>query len=102
MVLPYNESMTELEELDPSADGKRDATSGVRDFIVENMTSEEIESMAFEIGIDPNDLQGELPLELAESLVLLMARRSELQLLDRALRDLRPIEYGKRFRAKMD
>lgn len=94
--------MTELEDLDPLADGERDATAGVRDFIVENMTSEEIESMAFEIGIDPNDLQGELPRELAQSLVLLMAQRSELQLLDRALRDLRPVEYGKRFRAKMD
>ena len=94
--------MTELDELDPLADGARDATAGVRDFIVENMTSDEIESMAFEIGIDPNDREGELPPELAQSLVLLMGRRSELQLLDRALRDLRPVEYGKRFRAKMD
>lgn len=95
-------SMNDLDELDPGADGPYDATAGVREFIVENLTSEEILSMAFEIGIDPNDLEGQLPEELAFSLVLLMAQRNELQILDRALRDLRPIEYGKRFRDKMD
>jgi hypothetical protein len=94
--------MTDLDELDPQAAGEYDATAGVRDFIVENMTSNEIKSMAFEIGIDPNDLDGDLPVELAQSLVLLMAQRNELQLLDRALRDLQPVEYGKWFRAKMD
>ncbi len=91
-----------MDNLDPTGTDENVFTADISNFIAENMTSAEIESMAFEIGIDPNDLEGALPQELAVSLVLFMARRSELQLLDRALRDLRPIEYGEQFRAKMD
>ncbi len=91
-----------MDNLDPIDADENDVTDDIRDFIVENMTSNEIESMAFEIGIDTHDLAGQLPEEMASALILRMAQRDELQLLDRALRDLRPVEYGQRFRDEMD
>ena len=91
-----------MDNLDPIDANKNTATAGIRDFIVENMTSSDIKSMAFDIGIDPQDLEGELPEEMASALILRMAQRNEMQLLDRALSELRPIEYGKWFRDKMD
>ncbi len=68
-------------------------TADMLAFIVDNMGVEAIKGMAFDIGIDPNMLDGALPAELAVSLVQTMTQRGELTLLDRALRDLRPAEY---------
>ena len=68
-------------------------TADLRAFITDNMTAGDIQGLAFEIGIDPNELGGALADELAVSLIHLMTQRSELQLLDTALRDTLPAEY---------
>ena len=68
-------------------------TADLRAFMTENMTAGDIQGLAFEIGIDPNELGG----ALAVSLIHIMAQRSELQLLDTALRDTLPVEYRQAF-----
>ena len=68
-------------------------TADLRAFITDNMTAGAIEALAFDIGIDPNELGGALADELAVSLIHIMTQRSELQLLDTALRDTLPAEY---------
>ena len=68
-------------------------TADLRAFITDNMTAGEIQALAFDIGIDPNDLNGALADELAVSLIHIMTQRGELQLLDTALRDTLPAEY---------
>ena len=62
-------------------------TADLRAFITDNMTAGDIQGLAFEIGIDPNELGGALAGALAVSLIHIMAQRSELHLLDTALRD---------------
>jgi hypothetical protein len=68
-------------------------TADLRAFITDNMTAGDIQGLAFEIGVSPDELSGSLADELAQSLIHVMARRSELQLLDTALRDTFPAEY---------
>ncbi len=68
-------------------------TADLRAFITDNMTAGDIQGLAFEIGVDPNELNGALADELAQSLIHIMAQRSELQSLDMALRDTFPAEY---------
>ncbi len=68
-------------------------TADLRAFITDNLTAGDIQGLAFEIGVDPGELRGSLADELAVSLIHLMAQRSELQLLDTALRDTLPAEY---------
>jgi hypothetical protein len=68
-------------------------TADLRAFITDNMTAGDIQALAFDIGIDPNDLDGALAGELAQSLIHIMAQRGELQLLDTALRDTLPADY---------
>ena len=68
-------------------------TADLRAFITDNMTAGDIQALAFDIGIDPNELGGALADELAVSLIHIMTQRSELQLLDTALRDTLPAEY---------
>ena len=72
-------------------------TADLRAFMTENMTAGDIQGLAFEIGIDPNELGGALAGELAVSLIHIMAQRSELQLLDTALRDTWPVAYRRAF-----
>ena len=84
-------------------DDNRDAveqsrvTADLRAFMTENMTAGDIQGLAFEIGIDPNEVSGALADELAVALIHTMAQRSELQLLDTALRDTLPVEYRQAF-----
>lgn len=68
-------------------------TADLRAFMTENMTAGDIKGLAFEIGVSPDELNGSLADELAVSLIHRMAQRSELQLLDTALRDTFPAEY---------
>jgi len=74
------------------------ATADVHAFVVENLDTDELEALAFEIGVDPGELDGDLIDELARSLIDYLAQRNELQLLDLALRDLFPVQYGATFR----
>lgn len=66
-------------------------------FVTDNATSDDVQALAFDIGIDPADLDGALANELAASLVHIMAQRNELTLLDRALRDTWPVAYRAAF-----
>ena len=68
-------------------------TADLRAFMTDNMTAGDIQGLAFEIGIDPNALEGSLADELAVSRVDPMTRRSVLHLLGRALRDTFPADY---------
>jgi hypothetical protein len=68
-------------------------TADLRAFMTANMTAGDIQALAFDIGIDPTELDGALADELAQSLIHVMAQRSELQLLDTALRDTLPADY---------
>ena len=68
-------------------------TADLRAFMTANMTAGDIQALAFDIGIDPTELDGALADELAVSLIHIMTQRSELQLLDTALRDTLPAEY---------
>jgi len=61
------------------------------------MTAGDIQGLAFEIGVSPDELDGALADELAQSLIQVMARRDDLQLLDTALRDTFPAEYRRAF-----
>lgn len=62
-------------------------------FLADNATAGDVQALAFDIGIDPTELDGALADELAVSLIHIMTQRSELQLLDTALRDTLPAEY---------
>lgn len=63
-------------------------------FVRDNLTAGDVKGVAFEIGISPDELEGALAEELGRSLIGQMAQRGELELLDRALRDLWPVAYG--------
>ena len=66
-------------------------------FVADNATADDVQALAFDIGIDPADLNGALSGELAQSLIQIMAQRGELQLLDMALRDTWPAAYRQAF-----
>ena len=53
-------------------------TADLRAFITDNMTAGAIEALAFDIGIDPNELGGALADELAVSLIHIMTQRLSL------------------------
>jgi hypothetical protein len=74
-----------------------DVTRPYYPFIVDNMDVDELEGLAYEIGVDPDGLDGDLVDEMAESLLRFLARHSDLQILDVALRDLYPVQYGRAF-----
>ncbi|WP_374689380.1 formylglycine-generating enzyme family protein [Promineifilum sp.] len=82
---------------DPQPMYEDDATQDFYQFMVDNLDADELEAMAFEIGVDPGELDGALAPELAESLLRYLAQRDDLQLLDLALRDLFPVQYGETF-----
>ena len=90
------------DEMDPFSVADDPATAGVYDFMVENMTAGEVKGLAFEIGIDPESLEGALAGELARSLIHTLAQRNELQLLSVALRDLFPADYGAKARDELE
>jgi len=83
-----------MDDDDPFSVEDDPATAEVRAFIVENMTAGDIKGLAFEIGVSPDDLDGALAGELARSLIQTLAQRNDLHLLDLALRDLFPADYG--------
>ena len=68
-------------------------TADLHAFITDNMTAGDIQGLAFEIGVSPDELDGALAGELAQSLIQVMAQRGDLHLLDTALRDTFPAEY---------
>ncbi len=72
-------------------------TAELAAFLTDNATADDVQALAFDIGIDPAALDGSLAGELAQSLVHIMAQRSELQLLDTALRDTWPVAYRRAF-----
>ena len=72
-------------------------TAELAAFVADNATADDVQALAFDIGIDPADLDGALAGELAHSLVHIMAQRGELSLLDTALRDTWPVAYRAAF-----
>lgn len=87
-----------MDDYDPFDVDQDAATADIYAFVVENLDTDELEALAFEIGVDPGELDGELVGDLARSLIHYLAQRNELQLLDVALRDLFPVQYGATFR----
>lgn len=79
-------------EVEPNA-----VTAELVAFLADNATADDVQALAFDIGIDPADLDGALSGELAASLVHVMAQRNELYLLDMALRDTWPVAYRAAF-----
>ncbi|MFO7662618.1 MAG: SUMF1/EgtB/PvdO family nonheme iron enzyme [Chloroflexota bacterium] len=82
--------------MEPPMD-KDDATAEFFDFMVETVDINELDSLAFEIGVDPDDLDGDTLEERTRSLLHFLAQRNDLQILDFALRDLYPVQYGQEF-----
>ena len=72
-------------------------TAELAAFVADNATADDVQALAFDIGIDPADLNGALAGELAQSLVHIMAQRGELHLLDIAARDTWPVAYRRAF-----
>jgi hypothetical protein len=68
------------------------------EFLVDNFTLDELDALAFEIGIDPGELGGELLPERAQALIDAVLQHSDSVILGTALRDLRPVEFGLAFR----
>jgi hypothetical protein len=68
------------------------------EFLIDNFTIDELDALAFDIGIDPSAIGGELLPERAQSLIDYVLRHSDSVVLGTALRALRPVEFGLAFR----
>jgi hypothetical protein len=68
------------------------------EFLIDNFTIDELDALAFDIGIDPGAIGGELLPERAQALIDLVLQNSDSVILGTALRALRPVEFGLAFR----
>jgi hypothetical protein len=74
------------------------ADTTLYEFLIDNFTLAELDALAFEIGIDPGAMDGELLPERAQALIDTVLRRGDSVILGTALRALRPVEFGLAFK----